>query len=100
VRDVAIPLGRAVSPPVQDWFRVLEFLTTPRARAAGSLPRGRLDGLRLRASDAAWSSGDGATAAGTSEASAMSLTGRSARLDDLAGEGAPVLRRRVLEQRP
>jgi uncharacterized protein (TIGR03083 family) len=100
LRDVAIPLGRATSPPVQDWVRVLDFLMTPRARAAGFLPRGRLDGLRLSASDAAWSSGDGATVAGTSEALAMSLTGRSALLDDLAGEGAPALRQRVLEQRP
>lgn len=45
MRDVAIPLGIATSPPAEDWARVLEFLTTPRARAAGFLPRGSLDGL-------------------------------------------------------
>jgi uncharacterized protein (TIGR03083 family) len=96
MRDVAIPLGIATSPPVQDWARVLDFLTTPRARAAGFLPRGRLDGLRLHARDTAWSSGDGAPVTGTAEALAMSLTGRPALLDELAGAGVATLRQRVL----
>jgi len=100
LRDVAIPLGIATSAPVQDWVRVLEFLTTPRARAAGFLPRGRLEGLRLHASDATWSSGSGALITGTSEALAMSVTGRSALLDELTGDGVPTLRARVLALRP
>lgn len=99
MRDVAIPLGMATSPPLQDWVRVLDFLTTSRARAAGFLPRGRLDGLRLTATDHSWSSGDGAPVSGTSEALAMSVTGRPALLDELSGPGAPLLRRRVLDQR-
>lgn len=100
LRDVAIPLGIATTPPVQDWARVLDFLTTPRARAAGFLPRGRLDGLRLQASDSSWSSGSGALVTGTSEALALSLSGRPALLDDLTGAGVPTLRRRVLARRP
>ena len=96
LRDVAIPLGIATSPPVQDWARVLDFLTTSRARAAGFLPRGRLDGLQLRASDTTWSSGSGALVTGTSEALALSLTGRPALLDELTGVGVPMLRQRVL----
>ncbi|HEX8510046.1 MAG TPA: maleylpyruvate isomerase family mycothiol-dependent enzyme [Propionibacteriaceae bacterium] len=100
LRDVAIPLGIATSPPVQDWVRVLDFLTTPRARAAGFLPRGRLEGLRLQATDTTWSSGSGALVTGTSEALAISLTGRPALLDDLIGDGVPMLRRRVLSQEP
>jgi uncharacterized protein (TIGR03083 family) len=99
LRDVAIPLGLATTPPVQDWTRVLDFLTTPRARAAGFLPRGRLEGLRLEASDAPWSSGSGALVTGPSEALALSLTGRPALLDDLTGDGVPLLRQRVLEPR-
>ena len=98
MRDVAIPLGITTSPPVQDWTRVLDFLTTRRAQAAGFLPRGRLEGLQLHATDATWSSGSGAPVTGTSEVLAMSLTGRSALLDDLAGAGAPTLRQRVLAQ--
>jgi len=98
LRDVAIPLGTATSPPPADWARVLDFLTTPRARAAGFLPRGRLDGLRLQASDTAWRSGSGAPVNGTSEALAMSLTGRPALLLDLSGAGVATLRQRVLDQ--
>ena len=98
LRDVAIPLGIDTSPPVQDWVQVLGFLTTARARTAGFLPRGRLEGVRLQASDSPWTSGSGAPVIGTSEALAMSVTGRSALLDDLAGAGAPTLRQRVLPQ--
>ena len=97
LRDVAIPLGLSISPPVEDWVRVLEFLPTPRARTAGFLPRGRLDGLVLQATDADWSSGTGATVAGTSEALVMSATGRSALLEELSGDGTPLLRQRVLD---
>ena len=100
LRDVAIPLGIAESPPVQDWVRVLDFLTTPRARTAGFLPRGRLEGLRLQASDSTWTDGSGAPVTGTSEALAMSLTGRPALLDELTGAGVATLRRRVLDGRP
>lgn len=95
LRDVALPLGVATTPPVQDWVRVLDFLTTPRARAAGFLPRGRLDGLDLRATDHPWRSGSGTPVIGTSEALALSLTGRTALLDELTGAGAATLRRRV-----
>ena len=90
------PIGHATSPPEQDWVRVLDFLTTRRARAAGFLPRGRLEGLRLQATDTTWSSGSGALVAGTSEALAIPLTERTALLDDLIGDGVPMLRRRVL----
>lgn len=60
-----------------------------------TLPRGRLDGLRLHASDTGWRSGTGALVTGTSEALAMSLTGRSALLTGLQGEGVAELSRRV-----
>jgi len=100
LRDVAIPLGMATSPPVQDWARVLDFLTTSRARSGGFLPRGRLEGLRLHATDSAWSSGSGAEVSGTSEALALSLTGRPALLEDLVGAGVPTLRDRVRTSRP
>lgn len=100
MRDVGIPLGIATSPSVLDWSRVLDFLITRRARAAGFLPRGRLEGLRLHATDTTWSSGGGAPVAGSSEALAMSLTGRPALLDDLTGSGVPILRQRVLSQPP
>jgi uncharacterized protein (TIGR03083 family) len=100
LRDVAIPLGIATTAPTRDWVRVLEFLTTTRARVAGFLPRGRLDGLQLHASDEPWSNGTGAPVFGTSEALALSLTGRPELLDELVGPGVQTLRRRVLDPRP
>lgn len=100
LRDVAIPLAITTTAPVTDWVRVLDFLTTPRARRAGFLPRGRLDGLGLRATDHSWSSGSGALVTGTSEALAMSITGRTALLTHLDGEGATTLSERVHASSP
>ena len=100
LRDVAIPLGIATSAPVQDWLRVLEFLATPRARAAGFLPRGRLDGLALRTDDGAWSSGTGAEVTGPAEALTLAVSGRGALLDQLSGDGLATLRARIAPRRP
>ncbi|MFC3688079.1 maleylpyruvate isomerase family mycothiol-dependent enzyme [Aquipuribacter hungaricus] len=95
LRDIAVPLGLAATPPVADWTVVLAFLVTPRARAAGFLPRGRLDGLRLEADDTGWSAGDGALVSGSSEALALVVSGRPAGLDGVTGPGAALLRDRV-----
>lgn len=97
---MAIPLAIATTPPVADWIRVLDFLTTSRARAGGFLPRGRLDGLELRATDHPWTSGSGALVAGTGEALAMSLTGRATLLAHLEGDGAKILSERIRTARP
>jgi uncharacterized protein (TIGR03083 family) len=96
MRDVAIPLGLPATPPESDWVEVVDFLTTSRARAAGFLPRGRLDGLALRVDghDGEW--GDGELVTGSGEALVLSLTGRPVLLDRLAGPGASALRERVL----
>ena len=97
MRDVAIPLGLPTTPPSTDWVEVLDFLTTSRARAAGFLPRGRLDGLEIRPDDHhPRGRGQGALVTGSSEALALSVTGRPVLLDTLAGPGATTLRERVL----
>ncbi|MEJ5946113.1 maleylpyruvate isomerase family mycothiol-dependent enzyme [Pseudokineococcus basanitobsidens] len=95
LRDIALPLDLDDGPPLEDWARVLDLLRTPQARAAGFLPRGRLDGLRLRATDQGWSAGTGAEVAGTSEALALAATGRAVGLAELEGPGLPLLRQRV-----
>lgn len=95
LRDIAVPLGLPTTAPVADWAAVLAFLVTPRARAAGFLPRGRLDGLRLQAEDTAWAAGDGALVTGSSEALALVVSGRPAALDGVAGPGAALLADRV-----
>jgi uncharacterized protein (TIGR03083 family) len=95
MRDVAIPLGLRTTAPSQDWVRVLAFLTTPRARAAGFLPRGRLDGLRLVATDRPWTWGSGAEVTGPAEALALAVSGRRVGLAELGGDGLPLLRERL-----
>jgi uncharacterized protein (TIGR03083 family) len=55
----------------------------------------RIDGVRLSASDAAWSWGDGPVAEGAMLSIVLAMTGRKAALADLSGEGVS-----VLEQRP
>ena len=59
------------------------------------MPRGRLDGLALRATDLDWRHGRGEDLAGPAEAIAMALTGRSAALDDVDGPGRAVLAERL-----
>ena len=94
LRDAARPLGLDVCPPPASWRPALDFLvSTPASR--GFIPRDRLVGLRLVATDQDWQHGEGAEIHGTSEAVAMAVSGRPAALDDLAGPGAEVLRARV-----
>ena len=94
LRDAARPLGLDVCPPPASWRPALDFLvSTPASR--GFIPRDRLVGLRLVATDQDWQHGEGAEIHGTSEAVAMAVSGRPAALDDLAGAGTDVLRARM-----
>ena len=76
------------------WRPVLDFLVSGRP-ASGFVPRGRLDGLRLAATDQDWSWGSGATVTGTSEALALAVAGRPVVLAELAGPGAALLAGRL-----
>lgn len=93
LRDAARPLGSEVTPPLDDWRVVLDFLASPAQR--GFVPKGRLTGLRLHATDLDWRSGDGAEVAGPAEAVAMAVTGRAVALADLDGDGVALLRDRI-----
>jgi uncharacterized protein (TIGR03083 family) len=83
-QDIAIPLGRRRPMP-------------PAAAAAAATrvwatrwpfhARRRLQGLRLAATDAPWSAGSGAPVEGPIAAILLVLTGRSAGLAGLTGEG-------------
>jgi len=94
LRDCARPLGLPHDVPLDDWRLVLDWLPTRQA-SLGVVPKGRLDGLALRAADQDWSWGEGAEVRGPSEALAMAVAGRRVALDDLTGAGAEVLRARV-----
>lgn len=65
-RDVARPLGLPNSAPLATWRVVLDFVTSPAARRF--VPRDRLAGLRLTATDQDWSGGGGELVEGASEA--------------------------------
>jgi uncharacterized protein (TIGR03083 family) len=93
-RDVARPLGLDVSAPLSTWKVVLAFLTSPTASRA-FMPKGRMSGLRLRATDQDWSYGDGADIQGPSEALALAVLGRGAAFGDLSGDGVTLLRGRL-----
>jgi hypothetical protein len=93
-RDVARPLGLDITASPAAWLSALGFLTSPRARRE-FVPRGRVDGLRLRATDQEWAQGQGPEITGPSEALALAIGGRAVALDDLAGPGLPVLRSRL-----
>lgn len=94
VRDIARPLGLHVDVPIAHWRIVLDLLTSPAVPPA-LVPPGRLDGLRLAATDTDWSSGTGALLAGPIEAVGMAATGRPAALGDLHGPGRARLAARL-----
>ena len=99
LRDAARPLGLDVCPPPASWRPALDFLVSKPARR-GFIPRDRLVGLRLIATDQDWQHGEGIEIHGSSEAIAMAVSGRSAALADLAGSGTDVLRARTAPSPP
>ena len=92
-QDIAIPLGvdLPMRPPLsalaatRRWDTRNTWLATVNRR----LP---LDGYQLRATDTDWSRGHGPEVTGPIGAILLLLTGRTAALEQLAGEGANVLR--------
>src|SRR5262245_2958498 len=94
LRDCARPLGLTHDVSLDDWRTVLDWLPGRQA-SLGVVPRGRLDGLALRANDQDWTWGSGEDVTGSSEAIAMAVSGRLVALEDLSGPGVRVLRSRV-----
>jgi uncharacterized protein (TIGR03083 family) len=90
LRDIARPLGLDADVPAEHWRILLDYLASPSAAPALS-PPGRLDGLRLTATDIDWSAGEGEPVSGPAEALGMAITGRRAALTDLSGPGVPRL---------
>ena len=96
LRDIARPLGLAADVPVEHWRTLLDYLTSP-AVAPALVPPGRLDGLRLVATDVELGrQGEaGALVSGPAEAVGMAVTGRRAALADLDGPGVAQLAARL-----
>ena len=72
--------------PVAEFFAARDFAVPSRSAA---------DGLQLRATDGRFTAGYGLLVTGPTLALVMSIAGRAAYLDQLAGPGAATLRARV-----
>jgi uncharacterized protein (TIGR03083 family) len=89
-QDIRIPLKLDDEVSVGPWTTVLDFLITPSARRG--FVSGVLPVVRYVATDCAWSHGRGDMVSGPSRAIALSMLGRTARLDELTGPGVERLR--------
>lgn len=91
-QDIRQPLGLPGTPSLEALAPVAEFFT---ARNFTVPSRSFSNGLQLRATDVRFTAGYGLLVTGPLLALVMSIAGRSAYLDQLAGPGAPTLRSRV-----
>ena len=93
-QDMRRPLGLLRVIPEERLITTLDVVLTTRGSAnLGSHERAQ--GLRLRATDVAWSRGDGPEVVGPGEALLMALAGRSVALEELTGEGKALLSHRM-----
>ena len=89
--DIRRPLGIAHTYPADAVRQVLDFY-----RGSNTLigSKDRIAGLTLRATDSDWTHGSGPVVEGPQLSLLMAMTGRTAALDDLSGEGVATLRTR------
>jgi len=86
--DIRRPLGIAHTYPTDAAVRLADFFKGSNLIIGA---KRRIAGVRLKATDADWSTGDGPEASGPIMAIVMVMTGRKAALADLAGDGVSVL---------
>lgn len=92
-QDMARPLGREVDPPVSSVAIALDFLGE--AKAARSFGAPSTGDLRLVATDADWSRGEGPEVTGRALDLLLVLSGRSVALERLDGAGLGTLTERL-----
>jgi uncharacterized protein (TIGR03083 family) len=90
--DIRRPLGIDHTFPAEALTRVADFYRKSNLIVGG---KRRVAGLSLRATDIDWSAGSGPEVSGPALSLIMAITGRSAALDDLSGDGAPTLKQRL-----
>ena len=86
--DIRRPLGIEHEYPVDAAVEVANFYKGSNLVIGA---KKRLDGVRLQATDADWSHGDGPEVAGPIVALVMAMAGRKEALADLSGEGVEKL---------
>jgi uncharacterized protein (TIGR03083 family) len=89
--DVRQPLGIKHEYPAEAAVQVADFYKTSNLVIGA---KRRIAGLKLTANDTDWSHGDGPEVRGPIVALVMAMTGRTAVLDDLSGDGVATLRSR------
>ena len=95
-QDIRRALGMPRVIPKHRLVPVLDF-----SLGAPTLPSsGNSKGLRLVATDINWSSGEGPEVSGPGEALLMAVAGRPDLLEELTGNGLPILRQRVTRRGP
>ena len=90
--DIARPTGKHIDVNPESLTLVLDYAvkTTPLLHG-----KERSAGLKLRATDVEWSTGEGPEVSGPAASLIMGITGRRAGLADLSGEGLETLRSRT-----
>ncbi len=89
--DIRRPLGIAHNYPVDAVVQVADFYKGSNMVLGA---KRRIAGLRLRATDAEWTHGEGPEVAGPILSLVLAMTGRKAAIDDLAGDGVTTLQAR------
>ncbi len=89
--DIRRPLGMSREYPEEALTRVADFFKGSNLLIGA---KRRIDGLALRATDTGWSTGSGPEVTGPHLSLVLAMTGRSAALADLSGEGVDTLRSR------
>jgi uncharacterized protein (TIGR03083 family) len=89
--DIRRPLGMSRDYPAEALTRVADFFKGSNLLIGA---KRRIDGLALRATDTDWSTGSGPEVTGPHLSLVLAMTGRSAALVDLSGEGLATLRSR------
>jgi uncharacterized protein (TIGR03083 family) len=89
--DIRRPLGISHDYPTEMVVRVANFYKGSNLIVGA---KKRVAGLRLQASDADWSHGDGPEVSGPILSLVLAATGRKMAMDDLSGDGVTTLRSR------
>jgi uncharacterized protein (TIGR03083 family) len=90
--DLRRPLGLTGSPSIEASRACLEMYRTASFPVGG---KKRIHDLRLVATDADWTCGEGPEVSGPATSLLLAMTGRAAGMDGLTGEGASVLGARL-----
>ena len=90
--DIRRPLGMSREYPVEALTRVADFFKGSNLLIGA---KRRIAGLTLRSTDTDWSTGSGPEVTGPQLSLVLAMTGRSAALPDLSGDGLSTLRSRM-----